>query len=67
MLNVHIDLQPEDDVLNATWEIAERHMLTFYDAAYLELSIRLRLPLASSEQRPPQRGEKTGNSNPLNR
>jgi len=33
--------------LNAIQELAERHRLTSYDAAYLELAIRLRLPLAT--------------------
>ena len=43
-LNIHLT-----DPLSygAVFEIAERHSLTVYDAAYLELAIRERLALAS--------------------
>lgn len=45
----HIDIDADSTYshLNAIREIAERRGLTSYDAAYLELALRLRLPLAS--------------------
>jgi predicted nucleic acid-binding protein len=49
LLSFHIVLDAEHGFLrlNAIRDLAERHMLTSYDAAYLELSIRLNLPLAT--------------------
>ena len=44
----------DDETANRTWlaiaELAQDHGLTAYDAAYLELAVRLRLPLATSDK-----------------
>lgn len=41
------DREPEGDPWRATSQLAELHRLTVYDAAYLELAQRRRLPLAT--------------------
>jgi predicted nucleic acid-binding protein len=46
-LPIVVDYATTDQAWHATMELAERHSLTLYDAAYLELSLRLGLPLAS--------------------
>jgi predicted nucleic acid-binding protein len=38
---------PDD---NRVLELARKHQLTFYDAAYLELAARERLPLATLDK-----------------
>jgi predicted nucleic acid-binding protein len=48
-VRIEIDVSPLDRVIGETWVIAERHMLTMYDAGYLELAIRLDLPLATHD------------------
>lgn len=47
-----IDVDPETDqrAWSATLRLADRHRLTTYDAAYLELAIRRRLPLATLDE-----------------
>lgn len=47
-----IDLDPETDsqAWRTTLHLADRHQLTLYDAAYLELAQRMELPLASLDQ-----------------
>jgi len=52
MFNVLDDLSLEvgNGEPRAAFELAERHRLTVYDAAYLELAIRLRSPLASLDK-----------------
>ena len=47
VLPVNIDEQLKDDPIRG---LAEQHGLTFYDAAYLELALRLRFPLATSDR-----------------
>lgn len=47
LLNVDIEDIPDD---RRIFELAERHRITFYDAAYLELAHRERLPLATLDQ-----------------
>jgi predicted nucleic acid-binding protein len=44
-----IQVDPETDLQawGTTLELAERHRLTLYDAAYLELALRRNLPLAT--------------------
>jgi predicted nucleic acid-binding protein len=49
LLNKRVVEPPDQHAIDATWEIAGRQMLTFYDAAYLELCVRLELPLASTD------------------
>jgi predicted nucleic acid-binding protein len=48
---VTIDSFTDDKLTTATWQLASRHSLSIYDAAYLELAARLNLPLASADRR----------------
>ena len=50
-LPIEIDDQTDDRAWSSTLRLAEQHGLTAYDAAYLELASRRRLPLASLDQR----------------
>ena len=43
-LSIDIDTAADEAMI---FDLARRHRLTFYDAAYLELAMRLRLPLAT--------------------
>ncbi len=43
-LSISIALLPDE---NAVMDLARRHRLSFYDASYLELAIRERVPLAT--------------------
>ena len=47
VLPVRIDSAPTRDQWSSVLALAEQHRLTAYDAAYLELSLRARLPLAT--------------------
>jgi predicted nucleic acid-binding protein len=47
---VEIDPSSIEGLTGGTWALAKRHRLTVYDAAYLELAARLRLPLASNDK-----------------
>ena len=49
LLDKRVDTEFDQGAIDRTWELATQHMLTFYDACYLELAWRLRLPLASSD------------------
>ena len=46
-LNLAIDAQTDRQAWSATLRLADRHGLTLYDAAYLELADRRGLPLAT--------------------
>lgn len=46
-LKVDTAAATQSSTMKAVCELAEKHGLTTYDASYLELSIRLRLPLAT--------------------
>ena len=46
-LPVTLDIETADQAWTTTVRLAERHRLSVYDAAYLELAQRRRLPLAS--------------------
>lgn len=48
-LPISIDNETASRLWTATAQLAERHNLTAYDAAYLELALRLGLPLATSD------------------
>ena len=50
-LPIEVDEACLEQAWNATHWLAQRHKLTSYDAAYLELSIRRGLPLASQDDR----------------
>jgi predicted nucleic acid-binding protein len=47
---IHLDLETDRQAWDATARLAERHRLTLYDAAYLELALRLGLPLATLDR-----------------
>ncbi len=49
-LVVAIDPETDRHAWTITLRLAERHQLTLYDAAYLELAQRLGLPLATLDQ-----------------
>ncbi len=46
-LSIEIDSETDARAWASTLHLAERHRLTLYNAAYLELSVRRDLPLAS--------------------
>ncbi len=47
LLPINLDPETDRQAWGATLRLAERHQLTSYDAAYLELAQRRRLPLAT--------------------
>jgi predicted nucleic acid-binding protein len=47
LLPISTDPETGKQAWNATLQLAHRHRLTLYDAAYLELAQRRRLPLAT--------------------
>ena len=49
-LPVTLDTETADQAWTATNRLAESHRLTVYDAAYLELAQRRRLPLATLDE-----------------
>ncbi len=49
-LDIEIDSETSRQAWNATLALAEQFSLTVYDAAYLELAHRRRLPLASLDR-----------------
>jgi predicted nucleic acid-binding protein len=49
-LPIELDTETADQAWTTTARLAERHRLTSYDAAYLELAQRRRLPLATLDE-----------------
>jgi len=49
-LPIEIDLETNDHAWTAVLHLADMHQLTVYDAAYLELAVRRRLPLATRDE-----------------
>jgi len=49
-LPITLDMETADHAWTATIRLAERYRLTVYDAAYLELAQRRKLPLATFDQ-----------------
>ena len=47
LLPIRVDIETDRQAWGATLQSSERHRLTLYDAAYLELALRRGLPLAS--------------------
>ena len=47
LLPISVDAETDRQAWGATLQLSERHRLTLYDAAYLELALRRGLPLAS--------------------
>ena len=60
--NLPIEFDSETDLhaWNATFHFASRHRLTLYDASYLELAHRLRLPLATLDKELRTAGKNSG-------
>ena len=50
LLPINADLETDRQAWGATALLAERHHLTLYDAAYLELALRRNLPLATLDE-----------------
>lgn len=50
LLPIQTDLETDRHAWGATARLAERHGLTLYDAAYLELALRRELPLATLDR-----------------
>jgi predicted nucleic acid-binding protein len=50
LLNITTDHQTEQHAGKTTLGLARQHSLSVYDAAYLELAMRLGLPLASKDE-----------------
>ena len=59
LLPISIDAETDRHAWGATLQLSERHRLTLYDSAYLELALRRGLPLASldAELRGPAEAE----------
>ena len=49
-LPIALDDETAPRLWTDTARLAEQHRLTAYDAAYLELAVRLRLPLATGDE-----------------
>jgi predicted nucleic acid-binding protein len=47
---LQVDTETDRQAWDATLQLAEQHRLTTYDAAYLELALRHRLPLATLDR-----------------
>lgn len=60
-LVIQVDTHTDREAWSATLNLAIRHQLTTYDAAYLELALRRDLPLATldTDLRRAARAEKT--------
>jgi predicted nucleic acid-binding protein len=59
-MNIETDLETHSHAWSVTLRLAERHELTLYDAAYLELAQRRRLPLATLDQQLRRAGDDLG-------
>ena len=50
-LLIHVDQATDSKALSSTFALARKEGLAAYDAAYLELAIRLKLPIATLDRR----------------
>jgi predicted nucleic acid-binding protein len=50
LLPIHVDPETDLQAWGATADLAARHRLTIYDAAYLELAVRRKIPLATLDR-----------------
>lgn len=50
MISKRVDGPPDEWVVDRIWEVATQHVSTYYDASYVELALRLGLPLASTDR-----------------
>jgi predicted nucleic acid-binding protein len=59
LLPIRVDTETDRQAWGATLQLSDRHRLTLYHAAYLELALRRGLPLASldAELRPAAQAE----------
>lgn len=60
LLPIQVDGETEGRAWGATLQLARKYRLTSYDAAYLELAIRRRLPLATLDKELIQAAGKEG-------
>ncbi len=49
-LPIRYDTLTHQLAFTATWQLVQKHGLTSYDAAYLELAVRLGAPLATNDE-----------------
>ena len=49
-LPIQVDVETDNQAWGGTLQLAERHQLTLYDAAYLELALRRNLPIATLDE-----------------
>ena len=49
-LTIHVDDSTHQNALSKTLHLAQQYTLSAYDAAYLELALRLHLPLATRDK-----------------
>ena len=50
-MQIESDLETDAHAWSTTLRLAEKHELTLYDAAYIELAQRRRLPLATLDRK----------------
>ena len=50
LLPIHLDVETNRHAWGETLRLAERHALTVYDAAYLELALRRKIALATLDR-----------------
>jgi predicted nucleic acid-binding protein len=49
-INIHVDLETVDKSFHEVFSLAHTENLTTYDAAYLELAMRMGIPLATKDR-----------------
>ncbi len=59
-LPVRYDSLTHQQAFSGTWQICRKYKLTSYDAAYLELAVRLNAPLATNDEELMQAARKAG-------
>lgn len=59
-LNIAVDQHTDDEAWTNTLQLADRHRLTVYDAAYLELASRRRIPMATLDRDPAAAAQQAG-------
>lgn len=59
-LPIDVDAESSDRVLHHVLPLANEHQLTVYDAMYLELALRLDLPLATMDRQLTAAGKSNG-------
>jgi len=59
-VNIDVDAATYAHALSATLQLARRYRLSAYDASYLELALRLGLPLATLDEELQKAARKAG-------